>query len=268
MVKFGIAVLLVGLGSCGLTSLCGFRRWPSFIIACLILSYAQLVLATEILSAWGAIQPGGFLVFHAVVAAAVIAWVWAKRPVWPAFSLPSRESRLFFVSEHKLLLFLAAAVFLVAVIGVGLVLSVPPNTNDSMGYHLSRAGYWLQQGSLSHYNAPNLRQIVFPPNAEIVVLWLITFLRSDLLAGFVQWVAYLGLLVGVYALARQLEFSLFQAVFAGLTWALLPIVVLESTSTQNDLVVSFCVVACLYFFIQGVGRANMPLFCFVGQQWG
>ena len=44
-------------------------------------------------------------------------------------------------------------------------IEVLSNNWDSMAYHLSRAAYWLQEGSLAHYSGASVRQIANPPNA-------------------------------------------------------------------------------------------------------
>ncbi len=70
-------------------------------------------------------------------------------------------------------------------------------------YHLSRVGYCLQFRSLDHYPTTNPRQVTFPVTAELLVLWIVAFPRSDRLANTVQLVAWTVTTMGVYGLGRR-----------------------------------------------------------------
>ena len=44
----------------------------------------------------------------------------------------------------------------------------PPNTYDSMTYHLPRVMHWIQNQSVAHYPTHIPRQLHFPPGAEFI----------------------------------------------------------------------------------------------------
>ena len=64
-----------------------------------------------------------------------------------------------------------------------LVLTTPPNTWDSMAYHLPRAAEWYQRGAVEFLpDAHTERMNAFQPGAEIQVLYTFALARNDLLA--------------------------------------------------------------------------------------
>ena len=63
---------------------------------------------------------------------------------------------------------------LISIVFIALVIaftawSFPPNTWDSMTYHLSRVAHWVQNHSLEHYPTHILRQLSYCPFAEYVI---------------------------------------------------------------------------------------------------
>src|SRR6185369_1524375 len=99
--------------------------------------------------------------------------------------------------------------------------------------------YWLQQASFyPPWNPDHFMQMFHPINAEIGPLWTMVFWGSDRMAGAVQWLAALMIMIVIAGLARLLGFGGAGATFAALMWASLPEVMLQSTTTQSDLITS------------------------------
>ena len=115
----------------------------------------------------------------------------------------------------------------------------PPNNFDSLTYHMGRVAHWLQQQSVQPFATHIERQLYQPPLAEWIILHTVILNQSDLWANAVQWVAGIGCLAGVSLLARQLAGSRLVQVAAVFMAATLPMVILQASSTQNDVVVSF-----------------------------
>ena len=69
-------------------------------------------------------------------------------------------------------------------------------------------------------------------------MWNILFAGTDRAAGLVQWTAGVVSIPGVMVLARAMGRTKPQSLFAGLLWATFPQVLLQSTTTQNDLTVA------------------------------
>ena len=151
-----------------------------------------------------------------------------------------------------LLLALILATFLEAVLALGVV----PNNYDSMFYHLSRIGYWMQNNSVFQFYGGSVFQLQHPPNAEILQGWSMELTRGDRFAQFVQWTALIGLVCVVYEGARSLRFSRPASLFAAALFGTLPLPVLEASSTQNDLVAAFFVCAAALFLVRGIAGAR------------
>ncbi len=256
LILFFIDIILIGLFAFSLAAWLRLPAGPAWLAGVLVLAYAAIVLAAEGLGSIGRLQPGPFLAWHAVLAAGGVALWWrAGRPGWPVSGQVAPRKFWAFWRERPALGLLAAAVGLAYLVNAYLVFIVPPNNWDSMTYHLARIGYWLQYDSFYPWVTHNLRQTTSPINAELGLLWTIIFWGTDQVAGYVQWLAALLGGVAIFGLARFLHCSRPQGLFAALIWATLPQVVLQSTTTQNDLVVSAFTVAAIYFFFLGF-RSN------------
>jgi 4-amino-4-deoxy-L-arabinose transferase-like glycosyltransferase len=122
----------------------------------------------------------------------------------------------------------------------------PPNTFDSMTYHMSRVMHWVQNGSVDFYPTPILRQLLSAPWAEYAILQAVLLSGNDRFANLIQWSSMVGSIVIVAGLAKELGANRRGQIFAALFCATLPMGILQSTSTQNDYVVGFWLVCCGY----------------------
>jgi hypothetical protein len=129
------------------------------------------------------------------------------------------------------------AVVLACVLTIALV--APPNTWDSMTYHMARVASWLQHRSVAHYPTANLRQLYLGPWAEFAIANLQGLSGSDYLANMVQFCTTLGSVLAVTAIAQKLGANLRGQMIAGLFVATIPIGIMEGSSTQTDSVAAF-----------------------------
>jgi hypothetical protein len=118
----------------------------------------------------------------------------------------------------------------------------PPQTWDSLNYHMSRVAHWAQQKAVRHYPTGIEVQNNMPPGAEFLVLHSYVLSQGDHWANFIQWFAMLGSLIGVSQIAQQLgadrRGQLLSAVFA----ASIPMGIVQASSTMTDYVLSFWLV--------------------------
>src|SRR5262249_32912711 len=119
---------------------------------------------------------------------------------------------------------------LLVVLG-GIAVLAPPNTEDSMTYHLPRVVHWEQNASLAPYATHCLRQLDLQPGAEFVLLHLRLLSGGDLASGAVQLVSMVGSLVVTSLIASGLGAKRVGQLFATRVAASVPIGVLEATST-------------------------------------
>lgn len=143
-------------------------------------------------------------------------------------------------------------------IGVGIILCItgfiatisPPNNVDSLVYHLARIPYWIQNQSVEHYPTYTPRQLYQPPWAEFTLLHFHLLTASDILANYLQWFAAIGTLLNVSLITKQLGGKKqVQIIAIGLT-ASLPMLIAQSSSTQNDLVMTFWFTCFIFLFLR------------------
>lgn len=115
----------------------------------------------------------------------------------------------------------------------------PPNTWDSMTYHLPRVEEWIQNGNLNHFYTSNPRQTMYAPFAEILILQGRILSGNDWLMNLVQWFSFAGTIITISKIACSLGLNSKMQLITAIFFATLPMAILQSTSTQNDLVVTF-----------------------------
>ncbi len=151
---------------------------------------------------------------------------------------------------------LALVCVIVIVSGTGVTaLLAPPNTWDSMTYHMSRAAHWAQNRSVAHYPTHITRQLCYPPGAEYILTHLLILSGGDRWVNLVQWLAMLGSLVGVSLIAGHLGEARPGRILAVVVAATIPMGILQASSTQNDYVLTFWVV-CTAWFVLDVTRVG------------
>ena len=276
-----LGVLLLGPSLILLPATLRVRGRVPVAIAGLVFAAATVVLTIGLLSllylltaAWIVIVESAVALIVLVVwwrAGAIAPWPWPWVRSW--VSNPGRLQRLRSLARGSALVPRTAsgAVTAVAVVVAFAALivqfyvgvSVAPNNWDSMTYHLSRVAYWLQYDSALRYSGGTARQLGSAPNAEFMIAWIYALLGTDLLAFVVQWISLLGLGVGIFSMARLLKFAAGPSAFAAALFVILPQPIMQSTTTQNDLVVSFFLVAAMFFLTRAARDQCWPD-CVVG----
>jgi hypothetical protein len=123
---------------------------------------------------------------------------------------------------------LAAGTFVVA-------LAAEPNNWDSQAYHLPKVEQWAATRSVELYPASYYLQAAMAPGAEYLLLHLRLLTGGDHLYNLVQWGGGLLGAVAASRAAAQLGAGRFGQLATAFTVMTAPMVVLEATSTQNDL---------------------------------
>ncbi len=248
---------------------------PGAILSIYLLSYADIVLVGEITNSFYQLNnPWLWLALHLVLAAtACLVWLGAGKPSifapWKGADgriIPTGLRDTF--KRWPDLWVLGIGVGLVFLFSAVLIWVVPPNNNDSLATHMSRVGYWLQRGAFFPWPSPRVWQITYPVNMQLQMFWTVLFLRVDRIVEIVQWLGALAALVAVFGLARLLGAARPQALFAALVWATFPEIILESSTTQNDLVAGTLFAAMLYFLVLGISRGNKEMLALSGLALG
>lgn len=162
------------------------------------------------------------------------------------------------VWEDKILVILLGFFIFSCLMSLFFVILTPTSNLDSHAYRLARVALWVQHETLAHFEVTDFRQVIFPINWELLILWPQVFIKKDYLAQFPAFFSYLGSLGIVYCFLKSLDLSLKRILWTILILGSLPIVVLEASSTQSDLFIGFLLLSCFYLFYDAV-KTNKKL---------
>lgn len=119
----------------------------------------------------------------------------------------------------------------------------PPNTYDSLTYHMSRVARWIQESSIAYFPTPIDRQNVMGPGAEYVILFFQLITGSDYLASFLQFFSFLLLIVGVSYLCRILLIPNSLTPYLTILTITAPMAIMQASGTKNDLTAALLTIA-------------------------
>jgi len=248
---FLFSILAYAFSVLPLLSLLRIKQFPRYLCAFFVVFIAEIILTGNILGLlrqlnnkelWIIIQFLFFLVSWTL-------WFRFKRPSLISFKISHPNWRGLHLLQKITLCIMGFFILLGYATLIYLILIVPPNNNDSMVVHLVRVGYWLQHGSFAPWNSLIERQVIYPYNAQIVVLWTILFHGTDLFAAFVQFFCVLFTALGIYGIGRQIGGNRFQSALPALFYLTFPQVILQATTTQDDLVITCFLILGSYFFL-------------------
>ncbi|WP_433530485.1 hypothetical protein ACQPYA_30810 [Micromonospora sp. CA-263727] len=135
-----------------------------------------------------------------------------------------------------------------------IALLATPNNFDSQTYHLPKVERWVAQGDLSFWATAIHRQVTIPPGAEYLLLHLRLFTGGDALYNLVQWAAGIGCLLAVSRVTAQLHGGRRAQLLTVFVLATTPMVTLQATSTQTDLVCAAWVACAATLALDGLRR--------------
>ena len=197
-----------------------------------VIAYAVYqVLVLEALSLVKGVTALGLALGWSLLIAAVAIWGFFQRRNglqlhFPSFAWPAGwASWLMFV----LVLVVAVITFIIAWV-------TPPQTWDSLTYHMPRIAHWAQNRSIGHYISGIERQNSMSPGAEMLSLGFYALINSARLGNMVQWFAMLFSLVAASVVVRHLGADAFGQWLAVAIAATIPLGIVESSSSITDYV--------------------------------
>jgi len=220
--------------------LANFNRdssWRQSALRAAILSGTFGIVSAELLSLVYGVKPLGLALSWSLVIL-VAAYALRKQHTekgsirLPTIKLP--QSRL----ERVLIAGILTIIVITGVLG----LLSPPQSVDSLNYHMSRIAHWAQEGSLGHFATGIRVQNSISPGAEILMLHSYVLLQSDYLVNSVQWMAMLLSVLGASYIAKQLGGNRTAELVAAVFVASLPMGIAQASNTLNDYVAAFWVI--------------------------
>ena len=239
---------LLAFGSLRVACLLSPRSTASFLLAAYVVGWVQLVLVLWALSAFDWVSRWWLLGALAVVCAALAIDTRGRSDI--GVRLRQSLSALREALREPVAVVLGLGVLAAFGYAVALGLGTPQNDFDTLVDHLWRAGLWLQNGGAGYPDcdcAPYIN--AYPPHAELGVLATMALDGTDRYVALVQGAAYVALVLGVIGVARALRLGRSEALVAGLLVATLPVIALQASTAQNDLVVASFVVAAVVFLL-------------------
>jgi len=223
----------------------GVREISEALVKGHIVLFAFIAVSTEMLSAFHAISFTalviGWFLFLSVCFVAAALLIHRRRQGW---TLPVlRRVTPLAVLLVGVIAFILATTFATAIL-------YPPNTWDSMTYHMPRVVHWISNNSVSFYPTAIPRQTYQMPLAEFAIMHVQILSGGDLFANLVQWVSFLVLICLGLLIAAELGLSNRQQLLSAVVIATLPMAILQASSTQNDLVVSSFVMSFSLFMLR------------------
>lgn len=222
-----------------------------------------LVIITEGLSAYSMISFGYVLLSWTLILCALVGISLYKRITFSKVrEIITTTVRLYRLSW---MIWVMTAFILVSLV---LAIIYPSNNNDSMTYHMARVGYWIQNKNIEYYQTHILRQLELQPFAEWVILHFQVLAGGDILANSVQLFYFAGCISTISLITKKLGGSVKQQLASAFYASLIPMAVIQSNTTQNDIVVAFFSIAFAYFTILLIKRLTAVLLLLAGISLG
>jgi 4-amino-4-deoxy-L-arabinose transferase-like glycosyltransferase len=238
----------------------GIRR--TFLETSLIL-FGFIAVSTEVFSLFNAIAALNFIL--AWCGGVLFLFAKFRREIRSGAYALSAEFRENLKSVPKFYLVLIVFVYLATLV---LALVSPPNTYDSMTYHMARVGHWIQNGSVAFYPTAILRQLYNPPLAEYGILHFQMLSGSDYFANLVQWFALVACGATASLIVKAIGRDAKVQAFAAFLCTTIPAAIVQSTGTQKDRFASVFVLAFFYFFIAATESNGWSDFLWTGAALG
>jgi hypothetical protein len=238
--------LLAGLGMVAATAFVVARRLApptatGFVLAVYLLGFTEIVGVTLALSIVGSVFAWTVL---ATIALLLVTALTLCRSAPRATALSRGITVVRTGLRDPIVAVLAIAVGAGYAYSAALGLLTPPNDWDAMTYHLARAAFWIQQHGVGYVPESDVLRInVNPPNAEIGSLFTMLLSGGDRYVGGVQYAAAAATAVGIMGISGRVGLGHREKLFGALTFLSLPIVLLQSSTALNDLVVASFLVA-------------------------
>jgi hypothetical protein len=153
-----------------------------------------------------------------------------------------------FVST-SLKVFATVPIIVVLIILLVTALFAPPNNWDSMTYHLPRVENWLQNNSVFGLVSQIDRQVWIPKGTHMLLLLPASLASSDHILNLLQFSSLIIILTLLFSFARSLHLTYLQALLPVYLVLAFPTFLLESVTTQNDVISALIVLVSVLSFL-------------------
>lgn len=166
------------------------------------------------------------------------------------------------LSRYETVLLSGVLLILILVFAQGIL--YPPNNWDSMTYHMIRITSWLSHQSVEHFPTHYIPQLYQPPFAEYVVMHVDILSNSDYFSNSVQFFYLLFTITTILLIIENLGLGRQYKIIAIVLVVTIPEVILQASSTQNNILVSFFVLAAFYFSVKAIKECKLINYLLLG----
>lgn len=262
-----IGILLVCFISlfCSLSILKISGNRKKVLLATVLIFSALLVFCTELASVLVCLNRNFILCFWCIVSVANLLYIILNSGKLKLI-IKETQSAVFksltaLTIFEKVALALSAAILLLVFVQA---LLYPPNNWDSMTYHMARITSWISHQSVAHYPTHIIRQLYQPPFAEYVVMHVGLLNQGDFFANTVQFFFFLFTLIPILLIIEEFGLGRKYKIIGVVTCVTIPEGLLQASSTQNDIVVSFFVISAFYLCIRVIKGGRFMDYLFLG----
>ncbi|NUO60046.1 MAG: hypothetical protein HOV71_14670 [Hamadaea sp.] len=230
---------------------------------------AYAVVTLEVLSAFDALNRWSIAFVWLLFLAGFLGW-WVRRgrPVMQ----PARRwstARAWWsaaTTMERLLVVVIGGLLLTELV---MAILAEPNNFDSQTYHLSRIEHWVADGNLQAYPTAIQRQISLAPGAEYLLAHLRLLTGGDALYNLVQWSAGALCVFAASRIVAQFGGGRRAQLLTAFVVATTPMVTLQASSTQVDLIVAGWVVSVATLVLDDANRkATLRTAAWIGLGFG
>ncbi len=161
--------------------------------------------------------------------------------------------RIFRVITGDAVLLIIAVLFLISLLWMILIGYLFPSYSwDALYYHLPIAGQIIQSGSIQEHVTPSFIQQymnIFSKNINLLFVWNIIFLKSDVLVDLTQLLFTLAGVLSVYSISVKLNIREKYAIYSSLLFFFTPVLILQSTINYVDVAVSMLFIMTVNFLL-------------------
>ena len=249
------------------TGLFFYKKLTEYLLAFWVIFIGKIILISTILSLVKRLNPLWFLIVSVLFLAFTLIPIFlTKKSIRiPRFNIFNKLS--FFLHEKTLLIF---GIGWAALVAASLIFTVttPIFNYDSIYYHIPRVVQWSQNQSLGHFFTNDFRQTTFPINASVIVLYIRMISGGYTLLKLMGWFSTLLSCVGVYALSKQFGFGKKASIFSMFLFFTLPMVMLQSSTTQNDIFNLSFILCAIYFLFEYIKKDQIIFIVLSGMAFG
>lgn len=170
-----------------------------------------------------------------------------------------KKIRIHRVHDSQKNTFLYGVLFVTITFVLIISLCTAPYNYDSMTYHLARVMNWKQNQSVGFYATNIPRQLFNGPLAEYLILQLELLIGFENVFNLVQTGAYIASIGTLYGIGRKIGISKKVCYFTCILFMTTPIIMVEATTTQNDLLACMWSLFGVYLLIDYLTANNLDL---------